>query len=250
MSQPFADHFSAVAHQYADYRPCYPEPLFAYLATLVPPAALVWDCACGSGQAALALARHFDRIVATDASQEQVAAGMPHPGVEYRVAPAEQSGLPAAGVGLITVAQALHWFDLERFYPEARRVLAPGGVIAVWSYGVIAVEGDAANHLLREFYSQTLGPYWPPERRVVEEGYRTLPFPFVELTPPALAMEARWTLAELLGYLGTWSATSRYRKALGRDPIAPLTAKLVRVWGEAHSARRITWPLSLRVGRK
>src|SRR5213594_4767762 len=129
MSQTFHDHFSAVANRYADFRPHYPAELFDYLGALVPRNSVVWDCACGNGQATLDLAARFHRVVATDASREQVAAATPHANVEYRVAPAEKSGLPDESVALITVAQALHWFDLERFYAEAKRVLSPTGVL-------------------------------------------------------------------------------------------------------------------------
>jgi ubiquinone/menaquinone biosynthesis C-methylase UbiE len=250
MSQTFHDHFSGVANRYADFHPHYPAALFDYLATLVPQSSLVLDCAAGNGQATVDLAERFDRVVATDASREQIASAKPHPKVEYRVAPADQSGLPKESVALLTVAQALHWFDLERFYAEARRVLRPGGVLAVWAYGVTEVEGDAVNQLANEFYANTVGPYWPPERKLVEEGYRTIPFPFAEITPPAIRMEARWTLDQLVGYFSTWSATNRCIKATGRNPLEPLSEALARVWGNANSPRLVVWPLSVRVGRK
>src|SRR5687767_10914248 len=207
MSPAFHDHFSVVANRYADFRPHYPAALFDYLGTLASQDSWVWDCAAGNGQASLDLAERFARVVATDASREQIASAKPHPKIEYRVAPADQSGLPDESVGLVTVAQALHWFDLERFYAEARRVLKPGGVLAVWAYGINEVEGDAANQLVQGFYANTVGPYWPPERKLVEDGYRTIPFPFAEIVPPAIRMEARWTLKQLVGYFGTWSAT-------------------------------------------
>jgi len=250
MSQTFHDHFSSVANRYADFRPHYPAELFDYLATLLPRNSLVWDCACGNGQATLDLASRFDRVVATDASREQIVSATPHPKVEFRVAPAEQSGLPDESVGLITVAQALHWFDLERFYAEARRVLSPGGVLAAWAYGINQVEGDDVNQLVQDFYTNTVGSYWPPERKLVEEGYRTISFPFGEITRPAFHMEARWTLDRLLGYFSTWSATNRFIKATGRNPLEPLSVALARLWGDASSPRRIVWPLSLRIGRK
>lgn len=250
MSQPFHDHFSGVASRYADFRPRYPSGLFDYLATLVPRDSVVWDCACGNGQATIDLAGRFDRVVATDASREQIASATPHSKVEFRVAPAEQSGLPNESVGLVVVAQALHWFDLDKFYAEVRRVLKPGGMLAVWAYGIDEVEGDSVNQLVQEFYFNTVGPYWPPERRLVEEGYRTIPFPFDEIMPPAFRMETRWTLDQLLGYVSTWSATSRYIKATGRNPLEPLSADLARVWGDAESRRLIVWPLALRLGRK
>jgi SAM-dependent methyltransferase len=250
LSQPFHDHFSGVSNRYADFRPHYPAALFDYLATLAPKDSLVWDCACGNGQATLDLAEKFARAVGTDASKEQVASARPHPQVEYRVATAEQSGLSDESVGLITVAQALHWFDFDRFYAEAKRVLKPGGALAAWAYGVNEVEGDAVNHLVQEFYSTTVGPYWPPERKLVEEGYRTIPFPFTETTPPAIRMEACWTLEQLVGYFSTWSATNRYFKATGRNPLETLSVELCRVWGDPTVPRLITWPLSMRVGRK
>jgi ubiquinone/menaquinone biosynthesis C-methylase UbiE len=249
MSESFHDHFSAVASRYADFRPHYPAALFDYLATLVPRNSLVWDCAAGNGQATVDLAERFDRVVGTDASAEQIAAAKPHPKIEYQVAPAHQSGLPTGSVGLLTVAQALHWFDLERFYAEANRVLEPGGVLAAWAYGINEVEGDAINQLVLEFYSQTVGPYWPPERKLVEEGYRTMPFPFTGITPPPFRMEARWTLEQLLGYFSTWSATNRYIKATGCNPLEALSEALARVWGDPLSARLVVWPLSLRLGR-
>jgi ubiquinone/menaquinone biosynthesis C-methylase UbiE len=244
------DHFSSVAHSYADFRPHYPVALFDYLATLVPRTSMVWDCAAGNGQATLDLAQRFDRVVATDASREQIASATPHPKVEYRVGPAEQSGLPAESIGLITVAQALHWFDLDRFYAEAKRVLGPEGVLAVWAYGIDEVEGDAVNQLVQDYYFKTVGAYWPPERKLVEEGYRTIPFPFAEVTPPAFRMEAHWTLDQVLGYFSTWSATTRFIKSTGRNPLEPLSVALAREWGDANSLRLVVWPLSLRLGRK
>ena len=190
----FHDHFSSVAKRYADFRPHYPAGLFDYLATVVPASSVVWDCAAGNGQATFDLAERFERVVATDASAEQIASAKPHPKVEFRVAPAEESGLANESLGLVAVAQALHWFDLTRFYAEVARVLRPGGVLAVWAYGVNEVEGDAINQLVQDFYSNTIGPYWPPERKLVEEGYRTISFPFAEITTPTFRMEARWTL--------------------------------------------------------
>jgi len=250
MSQTFHDHFSEVAKRYADFRPHYPAELFDHLATLVPRTARVWDCACGNGQATLDLGRRLDSVVATDASREQIASATPHPNVEYRVAPAEQSGLPDASIDLVTVAQALHWFDLERFYAEARRVLRPGGLLAAWAYGINKVDGEAVDHLVQDFYANTVGPYWPPERRLVEEGYRTIPFPFPEITLPTFRMETRWTLEQLLGYLSSWSATNRFIKANGRNPLEPLSENLARVWGDVNSPRLIVWPLSFRAGRR
>jgi ubiquinone/menaquinone biosynthesis C-methylase UbiE len=189
MTRPFQDHFSSVANHYADFRPHYPSALFDYLATLVPRSSIVY-CAAGNGQATLDLAARFDQVVATDASKEQIASAPSNPKVEYRVAPAEQSGLPDNSVALVVVAQALHWFDFDRFYAEVKRVLIPDGVLAVWAYGINTVEGDEVNQLVQNFYANIVGPYWPPERKLVEEGYRTIPFPFIEMPPPAFHMKA------------------------------------------------------------
>lgn len=247
--QPFADHFAPVAASYADFRPSYPPALFAWLATLVPRHELAWDCAAGSGQASVDLAAHFQRVVATDASRAQIDAAILHPRIDYRVAPADASGLAPASVDLITVAQALHWFDLAAFYAEVRRVLCPDGVLAVWSYGVLTVEGAEADRLVQQFYHDTVGPYWPPERAHVENGYRSLAFPFEEIDAPPFAMEAVWTLPQLLGYFRSWSATGRYIAANGHDPVTALAEQLAPRWGEPGRGRLVTWPLALRVGR-
>lgn len=249
MSQAFHDHFSGVASRYADFRPRYPAGLFDYLATLAPRDSLVWDCACGNGQATVDLAARFGKVIGTDGSREQVASATACPNVEYRVATAEESGLADRSVSLVTVAQAAHWFNFERFYAEVRRVLKPGGVLALWAYGIDVVEGDAVNAIAMDYYSNVVGPYWPPERVLVEEGYRTIPFPFKEIISPAFHMEAQWTLGQLLGYFSTWSATSRYIKANGRNPLEKLARDLGEVWGDAKAPRKVVWPLAMRVGR-
>jgi len=245
----FHDHFSDVARRYADFRPQYPAQLFDYLAGLAPGQSLAWDCAAGNGQATIDLARRFDRVIATDASAEQIGAARPTTNVEYRVATAEQSGLPARSADLIAVAQALHWFNLDHFYAEARRVLRTGGVLAVWAYGINEIDGSAINEIVQDFYGNIVGPYWPPERKFVEDGYRTLPFPFAEVQPRRFEMQTRWTLDQLLGYFSTWSATNRYIKDKRENPLDSLAESLRRVWSDETSPRLVTWPLSLRVGR-
>ena len=250
MPTEFADHFSSLAAEYARYRPHYPQELFTYLADLAPGKMLAWDCATGSGQAAVALAEHFECVIATDASAAQIDAATLHAGVVYRVSIAEDSGLPDQSVDLITVAQALHWLDLPRFYAEAQRVLTPGGILAAWSYGFQTVEGDAVEELLRHFYRDVVGPYWPAERALVDAGYRTLPFPFQEIDPPPFAMQADWPLAQLLGYLRSWSASARYITARGNDPVEDLARDIAPIWGDPERPRTVRWPLALRVGRR
>jgi len=251
MAEPqFKDHFSRLAAQYAAFRPRYPSALFDYLAEAAPSRSMAWDCACGNGQATLDLAERFDAVFATDASAQQVAAAQSHARVTYRVAPAESSGLAAASVDLVTVAQALHWFDLDAFYAEARRVLRANGVLGAWTYGVHRVDEPEIDAHLQKFYSETVGEYWPPERRLVEDGYRTLPFPFPELTPPAFEMSERWSLPKLLGYLRSWSATSRYFQRNAVDPVTPFGELIAPLWGAPDRERVIHWPLGMRIGRK
>jgi SAM-dependent methyltransferase len=246
----FKDHFSRLAAQYSEFRPAYPPAIFDYLAQLCGDRDSAWDCACGTGQATLALAERFRAVIATDASAQQVAAASPHPNVTYRVARAEESGIESQSVDLVTVAQALHWFDLDPFYGEVQRVLKPSGVLAVWTYGPLQVDGNGIDALFQEFYWNTVGPYWPPERRFVEAGYRGLAFPFAEVAPPSFNMEVHWERAHLLGYLRTWSATARYADDKGVDPVEALEERLAPLWVDAHSTRKVTWPLALRVGRK
>lgn len=248
--KPYADHFSRLASSYVSCRPGYPPDLFAYLAELLERHELAWDCAAGSGQATLPLAGLFRRVVATDLSAAMLDQAPQHPRIEYRVASAESSGLRSASTDLVTVAQALHWLDLDSFYEEVVRVLVPGGVLAVWTYGIQSVDNDAVNQLLKHFYDDVVGPYWAPERRHVESGYRTLSFPFAEIQAPKFAMEEDWDLSQLLGYIRTWSATQRYRETVGRDPVEELERDVTPDWGDLASKRRIRWPLSLRVGRR
>jgi SAM-dependent methyltransferase len=246
--KPYADHFSRVASAYACCRPGYPDELFAYLFRLCSQHQLAWDCAAGSGQATLPLTRKFSRVIATDISPAMLAGAPRHPAIEYRVAPAEASGLPSLSVDLITVAQALHWLELDDFYAEAHRVLRPGGTLAAWTYGVQQLGEEKIDRILQHFYHETVGPYWPAERCHVESGYRELPFPFLEQKPPHFVMQAEWTLSELLGYIGTWSATQRYRETCGQDPLPELGRALEEHWGSASGVQLVSWPLSLRVG--
>lgn len=244
----FKDHFSSHAEAYARSRPGYPPALFAHLVSLAPSHQLAWDCATGNGQVAIGLARHFDRVVATDASAAQIDHAFRHERIAYRVEPAEATSLDAASVDLVTVGQALHWFDLDRFYAEVRRVLRTGGVIVAWCYGRCTVAPDI-DAIIDRYYVEIVGPFWPPERIFVESGYRTLPFPFARVPLPAFDMQAEWTAEELLAYLGTWSATKRFEAHHGRDPRDEIAEPLVNAWGSRHLRRRIEWPLSFLAGR-
>lgn len=242
----FKDYFSGHAHAYAAFRPTYPAELFEWLAARSPGRALAWDAGTGSGQAAVALAKHFDRVVGTDASERQLSQASPARGVEYRVEPAEATTLAAGRVDLVTVAQAAHWFDLPRFTLEVRRVARPGAVLALWSYDLLSSGlADVDAELLR-FYRNEVGPWWPPDRKAVEDGYRGLVVALPELPVPPFFMRAEWTLDELVGYVGTWSSVAGYRAEKRRDPVAPLRERLVPLWGNPALRRAIAWPLAVR----
>lgn len=244
----FKDHFSAASADYASYRPTYPLALVDYLAGLCSVRDTALDVGCGSGQLSVLLGERFGRVIATDASARQIENAAVRANVEYRVAPAEASGLPEASVDLVTAAQAAHWFDLAAFYAEVRRVVRPGGVVALVTYGVLQAD-PAIDPVIQHFYRTVVGPYWPPERRHVENGYRDFPFPFEELGPPPLAIEVQWRAADLLGYAGTWSAVREAERARGTSPVDAFARDLVRSWGDPEQRRTIRFPLSLRVGR-
>lgn len=244
----FADHFSGHADAYAKARPHYPASLFGWLAAQCPRRELAWDAGCGNGQATLALAEHFERVIGTEPSAAQVAAAPAHPKVAFRVEPAEAPSLDDASVDLLLVAQALHWFDQQRFHVGAHRVLRDGGVFAAVSYGLSTVD-PAVDAVFARLYGETLDAYWPPERRHVENGYRELPFPYDEITAPQFAMRLDWTLPQYLGYLATWSAAQRYRRETGRDAVAEAADAFAEAWGDPERVREVCWPLALRVGR-
>jgi SAM-dependent methyltransferase len=244
----FADHFSGVSAAYATFRPRYPEALFEFLAREAPAREEAWDAGTGSGQAAAGLARHFRHVTATDASAAQIEHAAPHDRITYRVAPADASGCAAASVDLVTVAQALHWFDRPRFWAEARRVLRPGGVVAVWTYHLLEVS-PPVDALVRRFYSDVVGPYWSPERRHVEQRYQSIEFPFAEFAAPDFEIEQQLSLDDVAGYIRTWSATRAFIRHHGRDPVDDLVRELAPAWGPTEQSRPARWPVAMRVGR-
>lgn len=241
------DHFGQVADAYARYRPHYPGALFEWISSNAPSHALAWDVGCGSGQATLALAERFTRVIATDSSADQIAKAPRCDNVSWRVAPAEASGLDSASADAIVVAQALHWFDRDRFWEEARRVGRRDGLLVVVSYGVHRVADPAINQILHDHHFGLLGPYWPPERFLVDEGYASVSFPFPRVAAPPFPMSVEWSLEQLLGYSSSWSAAKRYTEQLHRDPTAVLRDALLPLWGEG--CRQIEWPLTVLAGR-
>jgi SAM-dependent methyltransferase len=242
----FPDHFSGHASDYAAYRPQYPEALYRFLSDNCQQHQLAWDCATGNGQAALSLAGYFEHVVATDASAEQIVAAAAHPKLSYFVAPAESSGIAAASVDLVTVAQALHWFDTEAFFAEVTRTVKPGGLLAAWSYEKSSVDADI-DPILDAIFDE-VEDYWPPERDIVMNRYRDIEFPWPEVEVPPISMIEDWTVEQMLGYCRTWSAAKRYHVDRGVDPVAAHESELRHAWGEARSA--VSWPLAIRVVRR
>ena len=242
----FKDHFSRQSADYAKFRPTYPQELFDYLGNIAPTRRLAWDCGTGNGQAAVGLASVFDSVIATDASEKQITNAALHERVDYRVAPAEDSGIESGPVDLIMVAQALHWFDLDRFYAEAQRVLKPDGVLAASAYNLLQIE-PAIDEIVNRYYYEVVGSFWPPERELVEQ-FADISFPFHKIDPPKFEMTAQWNLDHLIGYLGTWSATQRFIAARGGNPLEQITDELRTVWGDPQRIRKVIWPLILRIG--
>jgi SAM-dependent methyltransferase len=243
----FTNPFASIAVDYARHRPRYPGTLFQFLADVVQDRKAAWDCATGSGQAAVGLAKHFDSVYATDASAEQLAKAEPHARIDYSLAPAEASGLPDQSVSVVTIAQAVHWFALDDFYAEAKRVLKPGGIIAIWGY-VLFHTGDAAiDRIIDKLNYQTLKPYFDPRVLTLWDGYEDLPFPFQRLSAPRWKIEVEWSLDDLLGLISSWSGLKAYRTATRIDPLPAVRSEMDALWGEGR--RRLTAEMPALIGR-
>jgi SAM-dependent methyltransferase len=242
----FNDHFSKQAADYAKFRPRYPQEMFEYLGTIAPARELAWDCATGNGQAAVELANVFDHVVATDASEKQIANAEPHERVEYRAAPAEESGLETGKFDMVMVSQALHWLNHDRFYPEVRRVLREKGVFAASAYNHLRTD-KPIKEIIKRYYYEVVGPYWPPERALIEQ-FEEIPFPFPQRKTPGFEIVAEWTLEHLMGYLRSWSSTQRFIAATNCNPLDQIADNLEDAWGDPQQTRRIVWPLVLRAG--
>lgn len=245
---PNAQMFGQYAAAYALHRPRYPDALWAWMASQCAQRQQAWDAGCGNGQAALALAAHFDAVLATDVSAEQIAAALPHPRVRYRVARSEDVALPLRSVDLVCVAQALHWFDLPRFWPRVQAALRPGGVFVALAYGYFSIDGVADEITQRLFYDR-VAPYQAEGNRQVAAGYAGIVLPFERVDAPVFAVTCNWSLDQLLGYAGTWSAVARMRSEAGVDPLADYRAALEPSWGDAQTPRTVHMPLTVKAGR-
>ena len=242
------DLFSQQAGLYALHRPTYPVELFQFVLQHVEHRDCAWDCATGNGQVAVVLSDHFKKVFATDISQSQLDQGQKKPNIQYAISPAEKTPFPDHYFDLITVGQAIHWFDFEKFYQEVRRVGKKGAWLAAWGYGLLRINSDI-DPMIDEFYRDVTGPYWDPERTYVDQAYQTIPFPFQEIETPRFQILRNWDLPALVGYLNTWSSVQKYQTAVGRNPVDGFTEKLNATWGEPTLQHEVTFEVFLRVGR-
>lgn len=240
------DNFSTQAALYSRYRPSYPPELFDFILSYLERKEKAWDCATGNGQTAQELAKHFKNVYATDISQAQLDNAISATNIIYSLQAAEQTDFKEDQFDLVTVSQALHWFNFERFYTEVKRVTRSGGWIAIWMYGGISVSPEI-DQLKQDFYTGKLGPYWDAERKWVDNDYTGIPFPCEEIDCPGFFIRDEWTINDFEGYLNTWSALQKYILIKKENPVGALMQAISKHWGEGK--RKITFPLHLRMGR-
>lgn len=241
------DNFSKDSHLYAKYRPTYPIDLFNFIFELGENKDLAWDCATGNGQVATQLAKEFKQVEATDLSASQLENALQLENINYSVQLAEKTDFNNSQFDLITVAQAIHWFDFDKFYAEVNRTLKPDGIIAVIGYGLLKVSAEI-DEIINHFYENIIGPFWDEERKYIEENYQTIPFPFEEISTPSFQIELNWTAENLLNYLSTWSAVKHYEKAKNESPLKFIKNELKTRWGKQK--REVNFPVLLRAGKK
>lgn len=241
------DNFSQGAASYAQFRPESPDAIFEFLYSYVQKFDVAWDCGTGNGQVAARLSERFTKVYGTDISNEQLQHAQQRDNITYRVERAEQTSFADSSIDLVTIAQAIHWFDLEPFYTEVQRVGRPNAVIAAWTYTTLRLTPEI-NKVIDHLYTDITGPYWDKERALVDAGYSTLPFPFKEITPPAFEIRKEWTIDQVVGYLRTWSGVKHYMERGHDDPILLILPDLKKAWGTA-ATQQVYWPVHMRAGR-
>ena len=243
----YKDNFSQQAKEYARFRPRYPQKLYEFILSKVSETNLAWDCATGNGQVAVALAPHFEHIIATDASEAQIKQATPIENIKYTIARADKAPLEDHTVDLITVGQALHWFAVDSFYQEVRRVAKPGAFFICFGYGLLEINPEI-NQIIQYLYQNILGEaYWDSERKYLDDAFQTIPFPFKEIdAPPNIYMEYQWTLEDLIGYFQTWSAIQKYIRANQNNPIDLIQDELKKSWGDFSITKQVKWKLLLK----
>jgi SAM-dependent methyltransferase len=241
------DNFSTQSSLYAQFRPQYPAVLFDWLYQHVSHFDAAWDCGTGNGQVAQILSSRFRDVFATDISEKQISKAPVLPNVRYAVEGAEQCGAADAAFDLIVVAQAVHWFDFDRFYAEVRRTLRPDGLLALIGYGLLRIDA-AVDPVLDHFYTRVIGPYWDAERKHVDAQYQSIPFPFEEIETPLYWMEFSWSFGHFVGYLNTWSAVQHYIRQHGENPVEKWVHSFGEVWGQEEEVKTVRFPVFIRAG--
>jgi SAM-dependent methyltransferase len=240
------DRFSNHASQYAAFRPVYPKSLYDFILSHTRGRDVAWDCACGNGQVARDLAPHFKIVEATDISQKQLDNAHKAANIRYSIAPAEHTSFPDKTFDLITVGQSMHWFKIPEFFAEAKRVAKPGAILAYWGYALFRINPDV-DRIVDEFYVNVVGPYWDPERKLIDQHYSTIEFPFERIPAPEFDFAFEWTVKELRGYIATWSAVQKFIGERGFDPVEELMERLGAVLPKGKF--RVSFPLFVTVGR-
>lgn len=243
------ERFNKQSGAYAKFRPRYPDSLFKFLSENCDGHNLAWDCATGNGQAACGVAGYFDKVVATDISEEQIKHAFQNEKIEYKICKAENSKFPDRSVDLITIAQALHWFDFDIFYGEVNRILKPQGIIAAWAYSSSRISPEIDK--ITDYYDKKfLWEYWSTKNHYVFDKYNSIPFPFKKIECPSFKLECVWDYHEFSGYLSSWSAVEKFKQVNNADPFAEIEQSLKQAWGDLSKAKSITWELSIIAGRK
>lgn len=240
------DNFSSQADIYAKYRPQYPDALFEYIISFVKEKKLAWDCGTGNGQTAKELSKYFNTVFATDISSRQIEHAEKRPNIHYSVEPAENTSIENNTIDLITVSQALHWFNFEKFYAEVKRVSKPTAVIAAWTYSLLQIDRET-DKLIQDYHFKTLEKYWDKERKYVDDGYTTIPFTFKKIDTPEFFIEINWNTEDLEGYFNTWSALQKFIKANNYNPVPALMKEISLNWPDSEY-RKIIFPIHLKLG--
>ena len=242
-------HFSSTSKEYSFSRPIYPEDLYKYLSDKTPQKDTVWDCATGNGQAAIGLCKYFKNVIASDASKEQLDYKFLRNNIHYKMFPAERAAINDNCVDLITVAQAAHWFDLDKFYKEVTRVSKSNGILAIWSYGMHKINYEIDRICTKlNIGGSILGKYWPQETKYVKEDYKTIPFPFKEIAAPRFEMSVKWSLDDLVNYMQTWSAVKSFSTEEKFNPIELILKELENLWGMPTAQKTVKWNINIRIG--
>ena len=247
--QSFQDYFSKQAAVYSKFRPSYPSELFEFLKGLTNEHQLAWDCGTGNGQSAIELAKIYEQVFATDPSSEQIKNAFPHHSIVYKVEAAETPHfINDHSVDLITVAQAVHWFDLDKFYTQAKRVLKLSGVIAIWAYNLPIIE-PKIDSIIQDFHDNVVGEFWLPENKLIDSEYSTISFPFCEINTPEFFIRKQTTLYDTIGHIRSWSATQKFIDKHRFSPIDAVTTRIKEHWEDPYQQKETSWKLILKVGK-